>query len=316
MPQKADGFHFAFKAMGSPCQLWLQTDTAAQAHLLYQKCLARIRQLEQRYSRFRSNSLISRINQHAGSGKKTAIDHETFALLQYANQCYQESEGLFDITSGVLNHAWDFYHHNHQCYSTQMLTRIRRKLESLLPLVNWPAVEWNEHFVYLPQCGMQIDFGGLVKEYAADCVYSLCMRKVSGGFINMGGDIRLLNQTPLPQPLPIQITIPPVARASDKQRYRQVLINYGALASSGDYERYIIIGQRRYGHILNPQTGWPVTSLNAVSVIAPYCIMAGSMATISLLKGKHGIAWLQSSGARFLAWEGGRFSHNLLNGYC
>ncbi|MGR9053543.1 MAG: FAD:protein FMN transferase [Gammaproteobacteria bacterium] len=75
----------------------------------------------------------------------------------------------------------------------------------------------------------------------------------------------------------------------------------GALASSGDYERYFEINGIRYGHILNPSTGWPVSGLSAVSVIAEHCIVAGSLATIAMLKGRTGTQWLERQHIAFLS---------------
>lgn len=267
--------------MGSPCQLQFYAHSEQQAHTVYNAVSARIAQLEQRYSRYRPDSLISQINQRAGSGIKTPIDPETVALLQYSEQCYQESGQLFDVTSGVLRRCWTLNR-------TELPTST--ELEALVALINWPAVQWDEHCVYLPLSGMELDFGGLVKEYAADVAVSLCRQQgINAGIIELGGDVCVIG--PLPNGLgwPVAIRDP----RAPTQIAAQLTLHHGALASSGDYERFQRIGGISYSHILNPKTGWPVTGLRAVSVIAEQCIVAGSLATIAMLKANAGLDWLK-----------------------
>ena len=293
-------FNFAFTAMGSSCSVQFCTGSKAQAEAVYQLVLKRIDQLEQRYSRYRDDSLISEINRRAGSGVSTPIDSETVALLHYAEQCYRESNQLFDVTSGVLRRVWDFKNAD---------LPGKTEIDAVLPLIGWKKVQWNAQSIYLPQTGMQLDFGGIVKEYAADAVAGLFHQQgIHNGIVELGGDIRVIGPMPDNQGWPIAIRDP---RQPDKV-IAQFKLASGALASSGDYERFQLIDGIRYSHLLHPKTGWPVTGLQAVSVIAEHCVVAGSVATIAMLKANKGLSWLRKCGAPFLCCQSnGQVFNNL-----
>lgn len=274
--------------MGSPCQLQFYAQSPQQAEQVNSLVVKRIAALEQQYSRYREDSLISRINRNAGSGVKTAIDPETYALLQYSEQCYQESEQLFDVTSGVLRRLWHFEH-------TQVPSTAQ--LQAILPLIGWEKVQWTDTHIYLPYPGMELDFGGIVKEYAADVAAGLCQQLgINAGIIELGGDVRIIGPLPNGRGWPVAISDP----RQPRKTVAQFELKSGALASSGDYERFQLIEGVRYSHILNPKTGWPVAGLRAVSIVADQCVVAGSLATIAMLKANAGLSWLQKLNVAFL----------------
>ena len=151
------------------------------------------------------------------------------------------------------------------------------------------------------RAGMEIDFGGIGKEYAADRAASVCMELgVRHGFINLGGDIRVMGPHPDGSPWLMGIVHPrkpPSVLAS-------LGIPSGALATSGDYERYFELDGRRYCHILDPRNGYPVNGLQSVSVVAPLCTVAGSLCTIAMLKGIEGLDFLAQQEMPWLAVDG------------
>jgi thiamine biosynthesis lipoprotein len=280
-------FQFTFQAMGSPCQLQFYTDTESRAQHVCQKITRQVQRLEAKYSRYRPDSLLSQINRSAGSAEPFRIDSETAVLLAYAEQCFMESDGLFDVTSGILRQIWNF---------NEPVTPNTDEIESLLPLIGWGQVQWDEYSICLPKAGMALDFGGIVKEYAADAAASLCVELViDSGVLEFGGDVRVIGAQPDGQGWPIAIRDP----RYPNQIATHLNLTQGALASSGDYERYLEIDGVRYSHILNPKTGWPVTGLRAVSVVAEHCIVAGSIATIAMLKGVQGGTWLEQQQLAF-----------------
>lgn len=284
-------FDFEFKAMGSPCSVQFLADSKDKAESVYQLVLDRIAELEFRYSRYRDDSLIAEINRRAGSSIKTLIDPETVALLQYADQCYQESQQLFDVTSGVLRQYWHFDR-------TELPSK--SDIAAVLPLIGWKKVQWDAESVYLPQTGMQLDFGGIVKEYAADAAAALFRQHgINHGIVELGGDIKVIGSLPDGQGWPVAIRDP---RLPDKV-IAQFSLTSGAVATSGDYERFQIIDGIRYSHIMNPKTGWPVSGLRAVSVIAEHCVVAGSVATIAMLKSSKGLGWLRGCALPFLCCQ-------------
>ena len=176
-------FRFDFDAMASPNELQIWHDDESHARKLADSAIADVRRIEKKYSRYLDDSVTTRINRAAG-GAAVAIDAETFALLGYADRCHRLSGGRFDITSGVLRRAWDFRR------SPPRLPD-QTEIAEALPLVDWAGVEWTRRSVRLPRRGMEIDFGGIGKEYAADRMATICHE---GGAIhalaNLGGDVR------------------------------------------------------------------------------------------------------------------------------
>jgi thiamine biosynthesis lipoprotein len=198
----------AYSAMASPCEVLVRRAGASEpesashieklASIAYEETI----RIERKFSRYRRDNIVHAINRSNGAG--VAVDEETSRLLQYAGQCYQLSGGRFDITSGVLRSAWTF--------NGLELTPDRKLIESLLERVGWSRVEFDRSSIRLPR-GMEIDFGGIGKEYAADRVAGLVAEAAGGSvlvseeagasmsdsdaagasvLVNLGGDIRAL----------------------------------------------------------------------------------------------------------------------------
>lgn len=297
-------FDFSFNAMGSPCTMQFFAGSRQQAIESFNLVITTIGQLERRYSRYRNDSLLSEINSRAGSGVKTYIDNEAVALLGYADQCYRQSSGLFDVTSGVLRRVWG--------ERTLSMCPSQAEIAELLPLIGWKKVQWDSRSVYLPRGGMELDFGGIVKEYAADAAATI-LRQAGhvSGIVELGGDVRVIGPLPNGDGWPIRVmTLQDLSSGSVSIR-----LKHGAIASSGDYERFQLIDGVRYSHILNPKTGWPVSGLRAVSVIADHCVVAGSVATIAMLNANNGRRWLENTGLAYLCCQNDGRIFNRLKGY-
>jgi thiamine biosynthesis lipoprotein len=273
-----------FKAMGTPCDIQLFARTETKARLATNTAIADVQRLEELYSRYTSDSFLSEINQVAATGSAITVDEETASLLDYAVACYEQSDGLFDITSGILRRAWKF---------DQGKLPELSLIDGLLDKVGWHKVSWKRPVLTFSVPGMEIDFGGVVKEYAVDRAASKCYAQgIKHGVINLGGDIKVIG--PRADGIPWRIGI---RHPRSKDTLLDTLLLYeGALASSGDYERCIMVNGVRYGHVLNPKTGWPVCHLAAVSVVGDFCVVAGSASTIAMLKEDSGPAWLESLG--------------------
>lgn len=236
-----------------------------------QRAIAEIRRIEAKYSRYQATSIVSQINAAAGL-HPVELDAETLSLIDFADRMHEQSDGLFDITSGVYRQIWDFQ--KAQCPSPGQIDAIR-------PLVGWTQVQREGAQLFLPQQGMQIDFGGLGKEYAADrAALVLRQQGVQHALVNLGGDIASVGTKPDGQPWTAGIRHPrdPAQIMASLQLFGQ------ALATSGDYERYFEHAGQRYCHIINPQTGWPVQHFRSVSVVAPSCLLAGAVGTTVMLK--------------------------------
>lgn len=281
--------HFRFSAMASPCQLHLLGDST-QCRRAATAVEQEVRRIEQKYSRYRDDSVLSELNQRAG--QTCDIDAETAYLLNYARACWQQSDGLFDISSGVLRRQWDF--RNARLPDPQ-------QLQTLLPRVGFDRCQLqqhNEQHQLLMPAEMEIDFGGIGKEYAADRAAALCRQHgIHSGVVDLGGDLLVLGPKPDGSPWLLGVRHP---RDPDKA-FAQLPVYEGGMASSGDYERYFDHQGRRYCHLLNPSSGWPVDYWASVTVLAPSCLLAGSFSTIAMLKQQQAQDWLQQQGLHFLA---------------
>lgn len=281
---KLHRFRFPFKAMGSPCEIQLFATTPAQAESIADRIIADVVRLEARYSRYRNDSLLSSINRIAAIGGQIAVDEETACLLNYASTCYAQSHGLFDITSGVLRRAWRF---------DRGELPNQTRIQALLEKIGWEKLRWEPPLLSFLTPGLELDFGGIVKEYAVDRAASICREAgLHHGIVNLGGDVSLIGPRPDGGPWQVGISHPRRRDAALKT----LPIQRGAIATSGDYERRIVVDGVRYGHVLNCRTGWPVSYLASVSVIAELCVVAGSISTIAMLKEEEGPAWLRELG--------------------
>ena len=278
-----------FHAMGCPCELRLFSGSAAVAQNAVAACIGEAARFEQKYSRYLDTSVTSLINRSAGVSA-TPIDPETFGLLQYAHVCYEQSHGLFDITSGVLRKVWN---------KDRQTQPGQAELDEIIRLVGWDKVCLSESEVFLPQRGMEIDFGGVVKEYAADAIaMQVKSSGVSAALVSLGGDIVTFGTQQAGAAWPIGI-VHPIQKTS---AIATIYLKDMALATSGGYERYFELQGKRYGHLINPHTGWPVDSLLSVSVSAEQAVVAGSISSIALLYDRQeAIDWLENSGCAYLA---------------
>ena len=284
----ADLYTVSFAAMGSRCEVRIAAPDGDAARHIAMHAIDEVRRIEQKYSRYRDDSVVSRINAAAGK-HAVACDEETAALLAYADRLHATSDGRFDITSGVLRKAWDF---------RNAVLPQTSALRDLLPLVGWDKVLRNGASVFLPLPGMELDFGGFGKEYAVDrAAEVLAVMGVMHGYVNLGGDMRFLGPRPDGAAWDIGIQDPRDISAT----VASIPISRGALATSGDYERFIEVDGRRYCHVLDPRSGMPVSYWRSVSVLAPLAITAGSCTTTAMLLEEDGRDFLERSGLSYLA---------------
>jgi thiamine biosynthesis lipoprotein len=289
MRAAAPGFGFEFEAMACRCEIRLAAVAdASRAHAWARAAIDEVRRIEAKYSRYRDDSVIAAINAAAGAGA-VEVDDETGALLGYADALHRDSGGRFDATSGVLRHAWDF---------RRGIVPAPAALEALRPLIGWHRVERDGARVRLPRAGMELDFGGFGKEYAADRATQV-LRALGArhGFVDLGGDIRAIGPQPDGAPWSIAIRHP----RDPSARVASIPVTDGAVCTSGDYERYFERDGQRYCHVLDPATGMPVRHWQSVSVAAPVAVAAGGYTTVAMLLGAAAPAYLDATGLPWLA---------------
>ena len=283
---------FTFHAMAAENEVQIHAGDAALAEAAAHAAIAEVKRIEAKYSRYLADSVVSRINAAAGTGA-VAVDDETIGLLAFADACYRQSDGLFDATSGVLRRAWNF---------KEARVPSQAELDALLPLVGWEHVEVTNAHVRLAKPGMELDFGGFGKEYAVDRAARVMReRGVDSAMVNLAGDLAILSPQPDGAPWRVGIRHP---RLDDKL-LATLPVTSGALATSGDYERFIEVEGVRHCHVLDPRTGRSASGLQSVTVHGPSCLVAGSATTIAMLKGREeGLAWLADLGLAHLAVAG------------
>jgi len=279
-------YHIAFQAMATPCELRIETDNAELAERVGAAAEREARRIEQKFSRYRADSVVGKINFGAHQG--LVVDAETASLLDYAGQCYELSGGLFDITSGVLRRVWRFD-------GSDKIPN-PKKVRELLPLIGWSKVSWRPPELTLPP-GMEIDLGGIAKEYAVDRVLEEAALAGLPVLVNFGGDLRVSG--PRAGGVAWNVAIESVAASGAMAAMLE--LSQGALATSGDARRFLLRDGERYGHILDPRTGWPARNApRSVTVAAATCVEAGLTATLAMLQGADAEVFLKDEG--FRAW--------------
>ena len=278
--------------MASHCEVRIYAPDEKTARVWSDAAIAEVRRIETKYSRYRDDSVTTAINRAAG-GPPIGLDTETASLLDFAAELHAQSDGVFDLTSGVLRRAWDF--------KTGRIPS-QPALDQLLPRVGWSKIEWKSPTLRMP-AGMEIDFGGIGKEYAADRAAAIVVDLgAQYGLVNLGGDVRVIGPHADGQAWRIAVQDP---RGEPGATIAYMNVSQGAMATSGDYERYFVHNGRRYCHLLDPRTGWPVEHWRSVSVVAPLCIAAGACATVAMLNAsKAALSFLETQGVSYLAIDG------------
>lgn len=271
---------FTFRAMAAVNEVQLHSGDARFAEAAAARAIEEVARIEAKFSRYRDDSILSRINAQAG-GAPVRVDEETRGLLAFAAACFRQSGGLFDATSGVLRRAWNFRGGG---------VPADAELAPLLPLVGWERVELEGDTVRLPLAGMELDFGGFGKEYAVDrAARVLNEMGAASALVNLAGDVAILGAQPGDVPWRVGIQHPRRADAL----LASLPVSSGAIATSGDYERFIEVDGVRHCHVLDPRTGRSARGFQSVTVHGPSCLVAGSASTIAMLKGaRDGRAWL------------------------
>ncbi|MCH9695566.1 MAG: FAD:protein FMN transferase [Gammaproteobacteria bacterium] len=264
--------------MGSPCEVLCEGLDKAQSRPLLEIATREAWRIEDKFSRYLGDNVTARINE--ADGKPVSVDAETAQLLDFANTLYELSDGLFDITSGILRKAWRF--------DGSDKVPQQSEIDVLLENVGWNKVEWANSKIHMP-AGMEIDLGGIGKEYAVDRAAEL-LRNLDATpcLINFGGDLAVTAAPKLRESWRVGIESPSGAAE------RQIDLQSGAIATSGDTRRFLLRDGVRYGHVLNPQTGWPVEEApRSVTVAADTCTQAGIISILAVLRGDGAESFLQ-----------------------
>ena len=269
-----------FRAMGSPCELVCETPRRSLALTLAERVAAEAWRIEDKFSRYLDTNIVHCIN--SADGQAIEVDDETAQLFDFAQTLHELSDGRFDITSGVLREAWSFDG------SDRVPSQAR--IDEALGRVGWQRVCWNKPLLQMP-AAMEIDLGGIGKEYAVDrCAELIRNDSTVACLVNFGGDL-VATRTPT-QRRNWKVAI---EGELTNEPERVLDLKEGALATSGDARRFLLKDGIRYGHILDPVTGWPVAEApRSVTVAAGSCTQAGMISTLAMLKGSDAEEFLES----------------------
>ena len=238
--------------------------------------------IERKFSRFREGSIVSEIARHAGRAP-VPVDDETASLVEAALDLARLTGGKFDPTVGVLRRVWNY---------REPRVPTEDEIAALLPLVDYRAVRVTAGTVFLTCEGMELDLGGVGKEYAVDRVAELLEGAgVTSALINFAGDVRTIGGRGDGRPWSIGVADP---RARGRCRFAVRLIGGAGVATSGDYERSFVRDGVRYHHLLDATTGRPAEGVASATVVASSAFLAGRIATAAFLLGRDaGVAFIE-----------------------
>jgi len=274
------GWTGRFGAMGSPCEVLTDGGNRRDVHAVVSSVAEEAWRIEDKFSRYLDGNIIHRIN--TANGQPVEVDTETAGLIDFAVTLFDVSGGRFDITSGVLRSAWTFDGSDNIPSETAIDAAMQR--------VGWQHATWHEsQLTLLP--GMEIDLGGIGKEYAVDrCMRVAGERGEFAAMVNFGGDLAVTGPPRNRKAWKIGIEGPTPEAAE-----RWVDLRQGALATSGDARRYLERDGIRYSHILDPTTGWPVPDApSSITVAADTCTQAGMLSTLAMLNGAQAEPFLEA----------------------
>lgn len=244
-------------------------ETVAKEHL--EAAVLEIQRIENLLTTFREESQTNQINQNAGM-KPVKVDPEVFNLIERSLRISKITDGYFDISYGSIDRKfWNFDREMKELPDPEMI-------KEHLKLVNYHNILLNreDSTVFLKEKGMRIGFGGIGKGYAAEMGKRLLLnRGVKSGVVNASGDLTTWGNQADGKPWTIGIANPDNARLP----FSYMNIADMAVATSGNYEKFVSIGGKKYSHTINPKTGMPVTGIKSVTIICPNAEIADALAT-------------------------------------
>lgn len=280
-----------FSAMASPCEIWIDGGTPADWPKLARLACDEALRIEHKWSRYRTDNLVHRIN--TAEGAPIAVDAETARMIDFGELLYRSSDGRFDLTAGVLRRAWRF--------TGAPTLPDPGVVRDLLQYVGWWRVSWSAHRLQM-QPGMEIDFGGIGKEYAVDHVLAMLSRQTDAALlVNFGGDLAANAPRRDGTPWRVGIETAHAERSGTPMTATPLIrLHRGGVATSGDARRHVLHDGVRYGHVLDARSGWPVPNApHSVTVAGDTCVAAGSLATLALLSGAEAEHFLEGQATDF-----------------
>lgn len=263
--------------MGNRFEISVVSNDELWANERIQDAILEIRRIEKLLTTFSNDSETSLINDNAGI-QPVIVSREVFDIIQRSKKISELTGGAFDITYGSIDkRLWNF--------DTEMTSLPDpATAKEMVGLIDYKKIILNEEdcSVYLAKAGMRIGFGGIGKGYAADMAKAVLQRNgVKSGIVNAAGDLIAWGTQPNDQPWTAGIADP----NANSRPFSLLKISNSAIATSGNYEKYVIIGGEKYSHTIDPKSGFPVKGIKSVTVISPIAEFSDAMATPIMVMG-------------------------------
>ena len=259
------------KLMGNRFEITVVASNAHWANEKIMLAVAEIQRIERLLTTYNEESETCQINRYAGI-RPVEVSPEVFQLIKRSLRISALTDGAFDISYGSLDKSlWNF--------NTQMTSLPSpERAKEMVRLINYRNIILNEEdsSVLLKEKGMRIGFGGIGKGYAAEMAKALLQKEgVQSGIVNASGDLTTWGKQANGEPWTIGIANPNNAALP----FSYMNITDMAVATSGNYEKFVLINGKKYSHTINPATGLPVTGIKSVTIISPNAEIADAMAT-------------------------------------
>lgn len=257
--------------MGNRFTISVVSEDGAWAESQIEAAIVEISRIEKLLTTFSDDSQTNRINQNAGI-KPVKVDKEVFDLIQRSLRISSLTDGAFDISYGSIDKR--FWNFDKEMTSLPDAEAAKESVR----LINYNNVmlDTENQTVFLKEKGMRIGFGGIGKGYAAESAKRLLIKNgVKSGIVNAAGDLTTWGNQPNGKPWTISIADP----ENKHEAFSSLSISGLAVATSGSYEKYVIIDGKKYSHTIDPKTGFPVSGIKSVTIICPNAELADAMAT-------------------------------------
>lgn len=305
-------FHHKFKALGTVNYITVRSPSENLAMQGLTNAYNLIQNFEDKYSRYKTSSLICKMNsalklKGSGKGVKFRLDQETSELIDLSYTAFRSEEGLFDITSGILRYIW---------HSGRKSLPTKAELSSVKSFVGMEKLDWSQPYLKVPR-GFELDLGGIGKEYILKKVTEMLKGLLPAGMVNLGGDLMTFGDRYSPEVLEstgdnplVNLDHPETSPIESKEGGQDLLdglrdgwsvgiadpsnpkraiavlrVKSGAVLTSGNYNRPIVINQKSYSHILHPKTLEPSDNIRGVTIYHRDPIKGGVLATVANILG-------------------------------
>lgn len=265
------------KLMGNRFEFTVIAENKEIGNQAIEQAITEVKRIEELLSTFKTSSQANEINDQAGI-KPVKVDREVLQLISRANKISAITDGAFDITYGSIDKSlWNF---------DLKMTNLPDQETALktVDLINYHHVLINDEecTVMLKNKGMRIGFGGIGKGYAADKAKQILQNLgIKSGIVNAAGDLITWGEQLNGSAWTIGIADP----EQSSRPFSSLNISNMAIATSGNYEKFVIIDGKRYSHTIDPKTGLPVSGIKSVSIICPSAELADALATPVVVMG-------------------------------